>query len=144
MPIEQGPGKDLNDEPQSTGNRRTAWIAGAAIAVVAVTAVVLYAVSDKPSPSKDEDPQVGLACGPLRAATSALASGQEGDLVASLKEAEKAALQSLDETGKKFGRPERMALEAASEDLSRPLNPKTLDRIRARLTVADEVCEAKR
>jgi len=126
------------------GNSRTAWIAGAAIAVVAITAVVLYAVSDKPSPSKDEDSQVGLACEPLRAATSALARGQEDDLVASLRDAEKVALQTLDETGKKFGRPERMALEAASEDLSRPLNSKTLDRIRAKLTVADEVCEAKR
>ena len=144
MPIEQGLSNDPKDEPQGAGNRRTAWIAGAAIAVLAVTAVVLYAASEKPSPSKDEDSQVGLACGPLRAATSALARGQEDDLVASLKDAEKAALQSLDETGKKFGPPEKMALEVASEDLSRPLEPKTLDRIRARLTVADEVCEAKR
>jgi len=142
LPIAEGHDEQLEDKPKDASDRRTAsWVAGAAFAVVAITAVVLYDGSDKPSASRNEVSKVGLACEPLRAASNALARRQEDDLIASLKDAEKAALRSLDESGQRFGRPERMALEASAEDLSRPLKQETLDRIRAKLTVADEACE---
>ncbi len=143
MAREQGdrdpPDKPSEGEGPGSGPR---WVGAAAVAVVVTVAIVAYAASDNPSPPDKEEAELGAACESLDRAASALVNDQEGDLVASLKAAEKAAFQSLDQSGVRFGRPERIALEAASEKLVRPLKPKTVERLRAKLAAADKACEA--
>jgi hypothetical protein len=86
------------------------------VAVVLVAVVLLMAnafTSDPSTRTKNRRPEAvaGTTCPLLARAAELLASGGETEFVDAVREASRAALRTLDRSGRAFGKPERLAVQ---------------------------------
>lgn len=130
---------------------RLPWIALAVIAAVAVGVVVAYFGAQRAEETQREAqqqeraarrealiPESGTACQALRAARKAFNKGDEEVLGELVKDAEQLAIEALNTTGIKFGKPERMALYLGEiEEIGSPTSRELVEQ---RLDVAGESC----
>jgi hypothetical protein len=87
------------------------------------------------------DPAIrGTACGNLERARASLADGDERLGITYLREARRQAVEALNRTGIRFGKPEKVALRLTNEPYqSRPEASK--ERIQQELVDVGETCE---
>jgi hypothetical protein len=82
----------------------------------------------------------GGSCDALEDARAALQDGRYHGATASLKEAEREAIEALDTSWIRFGKPEELALRL-NADRVRTLKKRTEEKILAKLDQAREACE---
>ncbi len=134
---------------------RLPWIALAVISAVAVVVVFAYFGAEKAEQARRQErreerrearaeqraariPESGTACEAIANARKALRKGNEKVLRAVMREARQHAVEALNTTGIKFGKPERMALLLTEvDDLDSPASREQIER---RLDVAGESC----
>jgi hypothetical protein len=103
------------------GRDRPPWIAFSIVAFVAIAIAVAFFVAQNRDTQEREqreareqarilELETGTACGALKQADQALASGNNGELKSAIQDAQRQALHALDTSGVIFGTPERLAL----------------------------------
>jgi hypothetical protein len=125
---------------------RLPWVALVIVAVVVIAVVIAYFVAQKTEEAHEQQqaarraalaPEIGTACPALRLANRAFDNGNVDDLRESIRNAEALAVEALQTSGVRFGRPEEMALYLGAEELT---SPRSQERIEKRLNVARESC----
>lgn len=118
------------------------WIAGVVLVALCVGAVIALAGGEDGAVDSTGDARApikrGTACEPLAKGREA---ATDRELIDAIREAEQAAIKALDETGNRFGRPERMALQMSEEDLTVPLDANVKERLIEALGLAETACE---
>lgn len=131
----------MNEE--SAGGR-IPWIVAGVIAALGAAAIFAYMTGGNDTltgPVKVRKPvQTGTACSPLNEARSALGENDDDLLVGALREAERAALSTLQRDDASFGPPEFIAVRLSADLPRPPLTTKEKTRIRTMLTKASEEC----
>ena len=120
------------------------WVAGSVVAAVAIAAVLAF-VSEPEKvlpPAAPPKPEVvrGSACPSLLEAADALQQRDYVTFVEAIRSARAAALQSLNEGGVIFGKPEEMAVKLSADPLEVPLSNKEHDEVESVLATAQESC----
>jgi hypothetical protein len=132
-----------SDDRSPRRHRWGPWVATAIIVLIVIAAAVAYFRPELFTPDPEHKifrAERGTACAPLRRMESALANGETAEAKEAIKEAEAKAIDALDDSRVRFGKPERFALRLATRDL-RSLRPRQIEAIREQLNVVGETCE---
>jgi len=129
--------------------RWTPWVATVAVIIIVVVSVIAYvnpglfeSLPGGSAPSQSGPSVIrGISCQSLEEARVALDEGRSKRVVASLEEAEKKAIQALDEGGIVFGRPEELAVRLNVLPMRRPFSNSLQDRLTEKLEEIHATCE---
>lgn len=137
-------GQVSSESTDSQGrSERLPWISLAAVVVIAVGIAGAYFVAQGQERERraerlaERRVERGTACSALREASEAYEQDDAASFNAAVKEAERMALRALDTSGVGFGRPERIALYLAAQDLN---SERETERLEERLEAATEAC----
>ena len=105
------------------------WVAGALAAVIALGAVIAFAISSPvvdelaDESQRPERAPAGSACTSLLAALESFEEEDDAGAMSAIKEARREAMESLQTSNERFGRPEELALRLGADLPTPPLKP---------------------
>lgn len=128
-------------QEDSTTLRKRQLLAALGVAVLAATAAgSLLLANEEQQPDTKEAPQRGVACSSIMRASRSVLSPSNRHVVTALRDARRDAAGSLQESGIRFGKPERLMLTLPPELLRNPLRGPALDHVTQVLRSAVAAC----